>query len=174
MRAVLYRSTITAVILSLSGCNTQAHLVRVDPKRLDSPESVPALRCAYRLADVVDARPNGDHAGGLGRHQLMLDDARTMIKAQLSKAGLREQSVPAAPNVTVQLKRLYLTQSATSKVPIAVYSVGIDDQSPFLLRTSESSINWANTQNEAYEALSQVLHAANVQLIAALNARCVS
>jgi len=160
-----------AATAALTACNTKVHQVRVDPSRLDSTRSMPALRCGYRLVEVADERPGGG-VGGLGRHQLILDDAPAMVDAQLRKAGLKAADSAGLPGVSVRLKQLYLTQNQTTKVPVAVYQASIDGQPPFLVRASKSSINWNGTENEAYSALATALLDANVQLFAALNTRC--
>lgn len=160
-----------AATLALGGCNTTVNRVKVDTSRLDVTGSMPALRCAYRLIEVADARPGGG-TGGLGRHQLLLEDAPSMLRGQLLKAGLKPADEAGLRGVSVQLKQLYLTQSQTSKVPVAVYSASIDGHAPILIRASKSSVNWNGTENEAYSALAAVLLDANMQLFSALNARC--
>lgn len=179
MRAA-YRWIGVAAALSCAACNTKVNRIKVDPQRLHAPASrqapaalrLPALACAYRLKDVVDARPAGDHSGGLGRHQLMIEDVPTLVRSQLLKAGLRPAEADSGAEVSIEIKQLYLTQNQVSKIPVAVYRARIGDQAPLVLRAQQTNMNWNSSQNEAHDALARALQDVNVRLLTALNERC--
>lgn len=179
MRAA-YRWIAVAAALSCAACNTKVNQIKVDPQRLHTPASrqapaalrLPALACAYRLKDVVDARPAGDHSGGLGRHQLMIGDAPALVRSQLLKAGLQPAEASSGAEVSIEIKQLYLTQNQVSKIPVAVYRARIGDQAPFVLRAQQTNMNWNSSQNEAHDALARALQDVNVRLLTALNERC--
>lgn len=179
MRAA-YRCIAVAAVLSCAACNTQVNRIKVDPQRLHTPASrqapaalrLPALACAYRLKDVVDARPAGDHSGGLGRHQLTIEDVPALVRSQLLQAGLRPAEADGGAEVRIEIKQLYLTQNQVSKIPVAVYRARVGDQAPFVLRAQQANMNWNSSENEAYDALARALQDVNVRLLIALNERC--
>ncbi|WP_144436263.1 hypothetical protein [Lysobacter antibioticus] len=173
MRIVVHGGLLAAIaVATLSpACSRQVKRVYIDPQRLRT-EPMPALTCGYRLTEVVDGRPAGERIGGLGRHQLMLEDAPTLVKGQLLKAGLSADAPAGAAAVKLEIKRLYLIQSQTSKVPVAVYQVSLEGAAPFLIRASKASVNWNGSEDEAYTALGAALQDANQQLLVALNGRC--
>ncbi|RDZ27263.1 hypothetical protein [Lysobacter silvisoli] len=170
-----------AAALALSACARPVNQVMVRSERLAAAAPVaarklPRLSCAYRLTEVADLRADRNHAGGLGRHQLMLDDAPTLVREQLRKTGMAVADDPAADaatrQVSVQIKQLYLTQNQVTKIPVAVYSVQVDDQAPFVIRAQSATMNWNGSEDEAFEALSAALTDANAQLVATLNKGC--
>lgn len=147
------------------------HRVAMDPARLDPPSAEVRLACGYRLQDVVDARPAGDRAGGLGNHMFVFDDATAVVRGQLEAAGLRADASDAK-TVSVRIVQLYLTQNTITKIPVAVYAVTVDGQPAFLVRSQKATMNWNSTENEAYAAYARVLADANAQLVRRLNAGC--
>jgi hypothetical protein len=68
--------------------------------------------------------------------------------------------------------QLYLAQNLTTKVPVAVYEVAINDGAAFVVRSQKASLNWNGTEDEAYAAYARVLADVNQQLVNQLNARC--
>lgn len=168
-----------AAALALSGCAVKVHKVVVRQDRLPAAppagKKMPGLACAFQLADVVDARPAGNRAGGLGKHQFLLDDAATLVRTQLIKVGMSAPDAPAvagARRVAVQIKQLYLSQNTITKVPVAVYSVQIDGDAPFVIRAQAASMNWNGSEDEAYRSLSDAMGDANLQLVHTLNKHC--
>jgi uncharacterized lipoprotein YajG len=165
-----------AAIALLAGCSTQVNKVVVRPDALPvQPQGkAPRLACGFHLASVEDARSPGSQAGGLGRHQLVLEDAPALVTHQLHRAGMLAGAPTAADahTVALQIKQLYLTQNLTTKIPMAVYSVQVDGGDPFLVRSQAASMNWNGTQEEAYDALAKALDDASQRLVTALNTRC--
>ncbi|UHQ22846.1 hypothetical protein LVB77_19705 [Lysobacter sp. 5GHs7-4] len=167
-----------AATLALSACSTKVHKVVVREDRLQptpTGKKAPRLTCAHQLADVVDARPAGNRAGGLGAHQFLLDDAPALVRKQLLSLGMTAADAPAdadARRVAVQIKQLYLSQNTITKVPVAVYSVQVDGAAPFVIRAQAASMNWNSSEDEAYRSLSDSMHDANLQLVNTLNKGC--
>jgi hypothetical protein len=168
-----------AAALAMGGCATKVHKVVVREDRISAAppagKKMPGLACAFQLAEVIDARPAGNRAGGLGAHQFLLDDAPGLLRAQLLKLGMTAADAPAdagARRVVVQIKQLYLSQNTITKVPVAVYSVQVDGGAPFVIRAQAASMNWNSTEDEAYRSLSYAMGDANSQLVTALNKDC--
>lgn len=169
------------VLLSalLAGCSAQVVRVDMDPARLAAPaasaraKNLVALACPHRLGDVVDARPAGGDAGGLGWNAFRFDAATETVRSQLAAAGLTATSTQAdAPEVTVRVMQLYLAQNLQTKIPVAVYEVKVASETPFLLRSQKASMNWNGTQDEAYAAYARALSDISQQLVGVLNQRC--
>jgi hypothetical protein len=160
--------------VALGGCTAHVNKVTMDTARLGAPAAyarpVP-LACAYRLREVVDARSSGDRAGGLGSHMFVFDDAASVVRGQLSAAGLGTAEGEGAA-VTVRIVQLYLGQSNGTKIPVAVYDVDIAGQPRFLVRSQQATMNWNSSENEAYAAYSRALADANQKLVLRLNAGC--
>lgn len=161
-------------VLLLSACTYNVHRVQVDTARLETGKPVGTLQCAYGPAEVLDARPAGDRAGGLGEHMLLLDDPTALITERLRTSGMGDGAVPGAVAVRISIKRFYLTQNTMSKVPVVVLQAGIGDAPPFLVRAQPVTMNWNGTENEAYAALANALQSAVAQLVTELNGRCPS
>jgi hypothetical protein len=160
-----------AMLAALLGCTRTVDHVTMDASRLvASPPSV-RLACAYRLDDVVDARPAGDRAGGLGSHMFVFDDAPGVVRRELAATGMATGGDAGTP-VQVRLLQLYLTQNTITKVPVVVLEVAPSGQAPFLVRAQKASMNWNGTQNEAYRAYADALSDATAQVALQLNARC--
>ncbi len=169
------RMTVTAVCIALLGaCTFNVHKVQVDTARLETGKPVGILQCAYGLTGVVDARPAGERAGGLGEHMLLLDDPSELIAERLRTAGMVDGAAPDAADVRIAIKRFYLTQNTMSKVPVVVLQAGIGDEPPFLVRAQPVTMNWNGTENEAYAAMARALQGAVTQLVSELNDRCPS
>ena len=158
--------------LILAACAFNVNKVQVDAARLDTGKSIGTLQCRYGLAGVVDARPSGDRAGGLGENMLLLDDPSELIAARLHSAGMAEGSVPDAPDVLIEIKRFYLTVNTMAKVPVVVLQARIDQQQAFLVRAQPVTANWNGTESEAYSAMANALQGAGTELVAELNGKC--
>lgn len=165
-------------VLLLASCNGKVLRVNMDSARLAptpaSARNTARLTCPHRLKDVVDARSGDGEAGGLGWHAFKFSNAAQTIRDQLLGAGLKEDTsgVGTTPAVDIRVVQLYLTQNQSTKIPVAVYRVSIDDAPEFVIRSQKASMNWNGTEDEAYAAYARVLADVNRQLIEALNARC--
>lgn len=173
IRAAAFLGAATVLV----ACSSQVNKVVVRPEAfpVHARAAMPRLSCAYQLKALDDARAAGNHAGGLGRHQLVLEDAPTFVERYLTQAGITRPHEPAtgsAREVSLQIKQLYLTQNQTTKIPVAVYSVWIEGEEAFLIRSQAASMNWNGSQDEAHRALAQALDDASQRLVTALNARC--
>lgn len=171
----LARYFAVVVLAALSACSMKVVRVDMDAARLDaaqtaSPRTVP-LECAYRLGGIVDARPNGNGAGGLGEYAFQFPDAAGIVRQQLLAAGLQDTGDQARV-VDVRIMQLYLAQNLGTKTPVAVYQVALAGHPPFLLRSQKPTANWNGTQNEAYAAYARVLADVNQQLVGRLNTHC--
>lgn len=161
-------------LVLLSACTVKIHKVQVDTTRLESGKPVGTLQCAYGLAGVLDARPAGDRAGGLGEHMLLMDNPSALIAERLQKVGMAANSLPDSIDVHIVIKRFYLSQNLITKVPVVVLQAGIGNEPPFLVRAQPVTTNWNGTENEAYTALANALQGAVTQLVSDLNSRCPS
>lgn len=159
-------------MLLLCACAVNVHKVQVDTARLETGKPIGTLHCAYSLTGVLDARPVGDRAGGLGEHMLLLENPSALIAESLRKAGLAVSSLPDSIDVHIAIKRFYLSQNLVTKVPVVVLQARIDQQEPFLVRAQPVTANWNGTENEAYSALANALQGAVTQLVSDLNGRC--
>ncbi len=130
------------------------------------------LHCAHRLAGVIDNRADGNAAGGIGRHAFSLAEASHLVRERLARSGFSEDM--SLPGVSVEIHQLYLAQNLTTKIPVAVYRVSIDDEAPRVLRSRAASMNWNSTDDEGFRALTRALDDVDSQMIALLNARCTS
>lgn len=158
-----------AIAALLSGCATpRVHHVTMDTSHLVGAAQS-KVACGYRIAGIVDDRPAGDRAGGLGRHMFMLEDAAAIVRSQLLAAGLSETD-----GVPVQLRvlKIYLSQNAVTKIPVVVYKVAIGDRPPALVRSQRSTMNWNGTENEAYAAYAMAMQDATTQVVRQLNRAC--
>lgn len=157
------------LLAGLTGCASKVHRVAVDPVRLVAPV-VARLACSHHLSRVVDARPAGERAGGLGVHLFLFEDVPGVVRQQFAQAGFGGQS--DGPGVEVRILQFYLAQNTITKVPVAVYEVREEARAPFLVRSQKTSMNWNGTENEAYQAYASVLADATGQVVARLNAGC--
>lgn len=176
----LSRAFALLVPLLLAACHGKVVRVDMDATRLATPP-LPAkhtlrLACPYRLQDVTDARTGDGESGGLGWHAFKFSDAAQTIRSQLLAAGLSDAANDAgpAPTVDVRIVQLYLAQNLTTKIPVAVYKVGVGDAPEFVVRSQTASMNWNGSQDEAYAAYARVLVDVNHQLLRELNNRCNS
>lgn len=158
----------------LAACAINVNKVQVDTARLDTGKSIGTLQCRYGLVGVVDARPSGDRAGGLGENMLLLNDPSELISSRLQSAGMVKGTTPDAPDVLIEIKRFYLTVNTMAKVPVVVLQARIGQQQPFLVRAQPVSANWNGTENEAYSAMANALQGAATQLVVELNGKCGS
>lgn len=171
-----FQPLVWLLTVALCGCSTHVNKVAMDPARLSSRASPGKLAkqvklaCAYRLQEVADARASGDRAGGLGKHMFVFATAADVVREQLAAAGFAIAG--DGKPVTVRIVQLYLAQSHSTKIPVAVYDVTVAGQAAFLVRSQQASMNWNGSENEAYAAYSRVLADANQQLIRRLNAGC--
>jgi hypothetical protein len=169
---------VALLAVALFGCTGHVNKVTMDTARLGVPAAyakrIP-LGCAYRLLDVVDARSSGDRAGGLGWHMFVFDDAASVVRSQLSTAGLgAAEGEGEGTAVTVRIVQLYLGQSNGTKIPVAVYDVDVAGQPRFLVRSQQATMIWNGSENEAYAAYSRALADANQKLVLRLNASCAA
>lgn len=161
-----------ALILLLSACAMKVNTVQVDSARLETGKAISSLQCRYGLAGVVDVRPSGDRAGGLGENMLLLNDPSELLASRLLKAGMIKAYAPEVPAVMVKIKRFYLSSNNVAKVPVVVLQASIDQQEPFLVRAQPVTTNWWGTEDEATSAMAETLQLATNQLVADLNAKC--
>jgi hypothetical protein len=158
-----------AAVALLSGCGTpQVHHVTMDASHLVGAAQV-RVACSYRITEIVDERPAGDRAGGLGWHMFVLGDVVPIVKEQLLAAGMSETD-----GIPVQLRvlKIYLSQNAVTKIPVVVYKVAIDGQPTALVRSQRSTMNWNGTENEAYAAYAMAMQDATTQVVRQLNRAC--
>jgi hypothetical protein len=159
------------VLMLSSACTPKVVKVDMDTARLATIGATDErLRCGYRLGDVVDMRPSGDRAGGLGFRMFQFEDAPGVIRSSLSNVGFLEDA--ASRRVEVRLMRLYMNQVNVTKIPVVVYEVQVDGQAPALIRSQLPGMNWNGTENEAYRGYGQALEGANRQLVQTLNRAC--
>ena len=156
----------------LSACSSTVNKVDVDAGRLVAGKPIGSLSCAYRLAELNDARPSGDRAGGLGVNMMLLSDPKQLIRNEFTKAGMLSPEVAEGRAVTINVKQVYLSQNLTTKIPVVVYEVRVHGQEPFIVRGQPASMNWNGTENEAYGALAKAFQVANSQVVSGLNERC--
>lgn len=166
------RLAAAGLAIALTACALPTHRVMMQASRLPVDPPANAPRCTFQLGKITDARPAGDAAGGLGRHQFTFDDPVSLIKRELLQAGLAAEPAPGRPRVDLRLLRLYLTQNLDTKVPVVVYEVTAAGAAPFLVRSQQITLNWNGSENEAYTAYARALHDADGKLLAALDTLC--
>jgi hypothetical protein len=173
MRRVAAAIGLGLALLTLSGCAAKVVKVQMDTARLAAnSDSGLRLACAYRLHEVVDARPAGDRAGGLSEKMFLFENAPEAVRKSLAPAGFAADDRTDAKQVDVRIMRLYMSQTHTTKVPVVVYQVAVDTQPPFLIRSQAPTMNWNGSEDEAYRAYGRALEGANRQLVEKLNAAC--
>lgn len=158
-------------VLALGGCVAAAERVTMDPSRLVLRSDV-ALACTFRVASVEDARPEGDKAGWLGKHQFTFDDAPGVVRRGLAESGFGIDGDAPGELVHLRILRLYLAQNQVTKIPVAVYEARLGDAPPFLVRSQQADMNWNGSQDEAYEGYTRAVRGANTALVERLNAEC--
>ncbi len=159
------------VALSLTACSAKVVKVDMDASRLVAAAATDArLQCGYRLGDVVDMRPSGDRAGGLGMRMFNFGNATGVIRESLSGVGFVDD--PAKPRVDVHLMRLYMSQVNVTKVPVIVYELRIQGHAPVLIRSQIADMNWNGSEDEAYRGYSRALEHANRKMVGSLNLAC--
>lgn len=170
MRSTAFAFAAFVLMLS-SACTPKIVKVDMDTARLATIGATDTrLRCGYRLGDVVDMRPSGDRAGGLGIRMFAFEDAPGVIRSSLSNVGFLEDAV--SRRVEVRLMRLYMNQVNVTKIPVVVYEVHVDGQAPALIRSQLPNMNWNGSENEAYRGYGRALEGANRQLVETLNLAC--
>lgn len=160
------------LLLALAACTPQMTRLTLQPDRLVGPTSGGALRCPYRLADVLDERAGKSNAGGLGLMQLQLDDVTGVVRANLLQAGLAPPGVGDGRDVVVHVRQAYLAQTNSATSPSIVYQVEIAGQAPFVIRYNETSVPWSASEKAVHAILAKAFHGADRQLLDALSARC--
>lgn len=169
-----FRPAIAGFVLAwLTACTTvpmDRQSVRHDT--LAARSTLQPLQCGHRLAAVIDKRADGNAAGSIGRHAFSLGEATQLVRERLAMFGFDED--PSLPGVTVEIHQLYLAQNLTTKIPVAVYRVTVNDETPHVLRSRAASMNWNSTDDEGFRALARALDDVDAQMIALLNARCTS
>lgn len=170
MRRIVIAFAACATLLS-SACTPKIVKVDMDPGRLAAIGATDArLRCGYRLGDVVDMRPAGDRAGGLGFRMFAFEDAPAVVRSSLHNVGFSD--APDARAVEVRLMRLYMNQVNVTKIPVVVYEVQVDGLAPQLIRSQLPNMNWNGSEDEAYRGYGRALEGANRQLVEKLNLAC--
>lgn len=143
--------------------------VTVDPARLHL-DAKTALRCPYRLKEVVDARPAGNSSGHMGTSAFEIADPVGIVRDELRTLGLTEAA--QGPDVSVRLMQLYFATNRVTKVPVVVYEATLAGHAPMIVRGQPASINWWGSDSEATSALGVALREANRRLVSNLNSAC--
>lgn len=170
MRSAAFAFAALVVLLS-SACTPKVVKVEMDTARLATIGATEArLRCGYRFGDVIDMRPAGDRAGGLGFRLFEFENAPGVIRNSLANVGFVDDA--ASRRVDVHLMRLYMNQVNVTKIPVVVYEAHVDGRSPVLIRSQIPGMNWNGSENEAYRGYGAALEGANRQLVETLNAGC--
>lgn len=160
--------------MALMGCAPTLHRVTVDPARVVGATHA-QVACAYRLGEVVDARPGAGGVGRLGTGLFELADAAEAVRRNFIAAGLvADSGAGDGTPVQVRILQLYVSQNTITKVPVAVYEIGVEGHAPFRLRSQKASLNWNGSSNEALDAYAAALGDATAQTVARLNAMCGS
>jgi len=155
----------------LAACSsTPLERTTLEPAQLESRGARPALACGYRLLAVVDQRAAGEAAGSLGARAYSVEDAAGLVRRRLQANGFRDDA--SLPALSVDLRQLYIAGNLSSKVPVAVYRVSIDQDTPRILRSRAASMNWNGTEAESQRAIGRALDDVDAQLLHVLNARC--
>ena len=164
------KSALTAFALLLSGCASHIETITIDSHtQLAGQGPVDtANRCAFRLAEIRDARPTKERAGGTHAYELKVEEAPVLVHDLLLKAGLLPMDAGDGEIVVVELKQLYLSQIADSLIPTVVYEVSVAGGSPFVIRAQRGKMQWTGSKDETLSALSSSLQQANLQLMATL------
>ena len=165
---MILRVLLSASVLALAGCTPNIKTVNVDSAKIQARVDL-ALKCAHRIAEVEDQRPDGDLAGAYGWNALKVEDATTLVRKQLISAGLSETD---GRPVTVDLMRIYLHQNLYTSLPIVVYRVRVDGDEPFVIRSQIGSMAWSGDVKNAYQGYSAAMRDANTRMIDQLNLRC--
>lgn len=160
-----------AAIALLPACTMKVHRVELESSRLVGDANA-KVACSYRQGEVVDARPSKGRGGGLGKHLFLVEDATSIVRAQLEAAGVSAGA--SGEVVDARLLHMYMTQNQISKIPVVVLSASIAKQPAFTLRSQTPSMNWNGTENEAYSAYERAFDDVMGQLIGRLNSRCHS
>lgn len=158
----------------LTGCNPTVKAVALTAENTGRSNPLPTLKCDFRLMKVLDERPAGDSAGGLGWNQLTMETPETIVRHGLSEGGMHAADALAGEAVVVSLKRMYVADAQTSKNAVVVYAVSVEGGAPYLIRAQQSHMNWNGSQGEAIRVFSRALASANEQLFISLNHRCMN
>lgn len=165
------RVLVVAACCLLASCAGTVKVVKLDSAAVTGTQRVFTNPCGFRLKEVRDERMDAK-SGGLSWNQLVIDDAPSLVRVEVIKAGLRPADSAEGRDVVIALRHIYLTQNNISKVPVVVYSVSADGMAPFIVRAQPSRMNWNGTENETRSSVSAALHMANEQLMLSLNRGC--
>lgn len=165
------RALVVMWAMALVACSPKVVKVDMDTQRLVAGAATDArLLCDYRLGEVVDMRPSGDRAGGLGMRMFNFENAPAVIRESLSGVGFVEAAT--APRVDVHLMQLYMNQVHVTKIPVIVYELRIEGHQPVLIRSQAANMNWNGSEDEAYSGYSRALEAVNRKMVGSLNLAC--
>ncbi len=105
-------------------------------------------------------------------HMMQLADPKQLIRSEFTRAGMLSPVATDGRAVIINVKQVYLSQNLTTKIPVVVYEVRVEDAEPFIVRGQPASMNWNGSENEAYGALAKAFHVANTLVVSGLNGRC--
>lgn len=156
------------VPIALAGCAMSK--VTVDSSRLAyTPPPNVRLACAYRLGELVDARPVGGSGVAAGK-AFELNGAIDVVRTQLAASGLAAEGT--GREVDVRLMQMYIAQNTITLVPVVVYEATVEGGAPVVVRGQPASINDWGTEDETIRAYGAALRAANDKLVRTLNQGC--
>ncbi len=157
---------------ALGGCAVAPPLA-VDAAREPS-RAVPTgvlAGCRIHLTDVVDARPNGAHAGDIGRRTVVVSDLAERIARQLEAAGVSRAPGTDRAQLRVEIASAYGYGKATSKAFTTVL-VAHHDGERIIARGNDTAVNWSSGDGELTRGLLRSADAAIADLAAKLATRC--
>lgn len=156
----------------LAGCSTvplERRAIQAEQLLAGTTYSPPS--CGYRLGSVGDRRV-GTTAGSLGGNAFSLDDASALVRRRLLEGGLFSggHGLP----VSVDVLQLYIAANQSTKIPVVVYRVRIQDDAPVVLRSRAASMNWNSSEAETRKGITRALEDVEAQLSRTLDTRCRS
>lgn len=167
---MMRNSGLAAFVLLVSACTGHIETISIDSHTQLAGQGPidTANRCAFRLAEIRDARPTKERAGGTYAYELKVEEASVLVRDLLLKAGLLPMDVGDGEIVVVELKQLYLSQIGDSLIPTVVYEVSVAGGSPFVIRAQRAKMQWTGSKDETLSAFSSSLQQANSRLMATL------
>ncbi len=169
MRIVAARSAALIALLLVVGCTPTVRQVKVDPSRLPAVVTKARVACPYHVGEVLDARSSGERSGRLGTNVYSFPDAAQVLRRQLQDAGI---SQTGGARVDISILHLYIEQNTASRVPVAVYSLGIGGRSPMIVRAQPAGVNWTAGDDAAYSSFALAMQGAMDQVVQRLNEAC--